>query len=93
VGIDELCELTGYKRTGIYTLVRKGIVSPPTGPKNRYARWTQRHVAEVRAWLDLKHNNCPGSELGPHLREEGISIVEYVTRREQSIKEFGLGVG
>jgi hypothetical protein len=93
VSIDELCELTGYTRTGIRTLVRKRIVSPPHGPKNRYAVWTRTHLAEVRAWIDLKHANTRATEIGPFLHEEGIDIVEFRNRRERAIKEFGLGVG
>lgn len=95
VTIQELKRRAGVTYTDrmIRYLIAHGFLDRPDGPPNRFARYGPRHVEQLRAYAALRHNNTNLTELATFLREEGISVVEYVTRREQSIKEFGLGVG
>lgn len=90
--IDELRELFGLSRHTIHAYVKRGLIPPPTPRRSRWARYGPEHVAAIRAYQALKHNNTILSEVGPLLREEGITLVEFVRRRESAIKAHGLGV-
>lgn len=89
--IHELARATGYAPRTIHDLVYKHLIPPPSG-YGRWARYGPQHLEALRAYQSLKHNNTVLKEVGAFLREEGITLVEYLRRREQSIKAHGLGV-
>jgi len=92
VTIDELRIPFGLSRHTIHDYVRREIIPPPEG-RGRRARYTRRHVAAIRAWLKLRHFHVTGAEVVRYCQAEGISLDEYVDRRERAIQSFGLGAG
>lgn len=87
--IDELRAPFGLSRKTINTYVCRGIIPPPRG-RTRNASYTTAHVDALRAYQALKHNNTVLTELGAYLREENLTLVEYVRAREERIKDHGL---
>lgn len=90
--IDELRSRFDFalSRHTVHEYVRDGIIPPPKG----YGRWAQygpQHVSAIAAYRALQDNNTRPRELITHLREESISVVEYLRRRERAIKAHGLG--
>ncbi len=88
--IDELCSRFGITRHVVHEYVRDGIVPPPTG-FGRWARYGPDHVAAIAAYRTLRDNDTHPRELAAHLREEGITVVEHLRRREAHIRGHGLG--
>ncbi len=91
VHIDELRAQFGLSRKTIHAYVAKGLIPPPRGI-GRWATYGHDHVEAIRAYQALRHNNTSMIELSAFLREEGISIVEYVRRRERAVRAYGLGL-
>jgi DNA-binding transcriptional MerR regulator len=92
VTIDELRERFGLSRKTINQYVWKGILPPPAGGRGPAARYGLRHVEILEGLQALNHTRTVQREVVAHCREEGISIPEYVRRREAAIRAFGLGV-
>lgn len=88
--IDELRSRFGLSRHSIHEYVRDGLIPPPSGV-GRWARYGSAHVAAIAAYRALLDNNTCQKDLARHLKQEGISIVEYLRRREAAIREHGLG--
>lgn len=81
----------GVKRCTINKWRRIGVIPAPVG-RNRYARYEQTHVEAIRAWLALRHHFVSGTAALAYCRESGISLSEYLREREQSVREFGIGI-
>lgn len=89
--IDELADRVGLSRWTIKHLIRERIIPPARGV-GRWATYGPEHVAAARAWKKLRHASTTTTELAEFLQDERITVVEYVRRREASIKAHGLGV-
>lgn len=92
MNIHELAALVGLSPKTINQFVWLGRIDPPSPRKSRYSRYSQKHVAQLRAYQALKHNNANLKEIDAILKEDGIDLVEYVRRRAEAIKAHGLGV-
>lgn len=90
--IDELRQIFGLSRRTINYFVTRGVIPPPSPPRGNYARYAPECIPAIRAYLAIKHNNAILKDAIATAREEGISLVEYVRRREQAIRRHGLGV-
>lgn len=89
--IQELSDLTGVPVRTIHWWVHEGHVPPPHGGR-KYATYTHDHLEAIRAYLALKHNNTVMKEVAVFIKEEGITLVEYLKAREDTIRYHGLGV-
>lgn len=91
VTVHELAMRLGLTARQINKLVERGIIPPPVG-KTRNARYSNLHVMEYYAYLDIKHNNATMPQVVAHCRATGVSLKDYVERRTSAIRTFGLGV-
>ena len=90
--IDELRALFGLTRKTIHEWSYRGLIPPHNGCR-KYATYDNRHVEAIRAIRALQDLSPHLTDLGPFLKEEGITIQQYVAQREQSLREHGLGIG
>ena len=77
---ESLADELGTSPRTIGYLVTQGLLPPAHG----YGRWSyydDTHVRAFRAYQAVRDNNTRMNELGAYLREEGISIIEYVRSR------------
>jgi DNA-binding transcriptional MerR regulator len=89
VHIDDLCRRFGVTRRLIHRLVHRGLMDPPQ-KRGRYATYSPQSLADLKAYLALKHVNTSMSEVSDLLREDGISLAEYAEQRENAIRYHGL---
>lgn len=89
--IHEFAALFGLSKHTVHTYVKRGILPRPEGPACA-ARYGRRHVEAMRAWRALQHTRVSGAEVVAFCREEGISLPEYVRRRERRIATLGMDV-
>jgi hypothetical protein len=92
--IQELCDLCHInRRTYESWRQRYPHLFPPPHGKTFAARYGPEHIEAVRAFLALKHNFAPVTHVTAYCAETGISLLQYVKQREQSIRDHGIGVG
>ncbi len=60
--IDEIEAITGITRRMVRKLRAIGIVPPPTGGRC-YARYDDRHIRRIRAYLQVRDQHTTLSEL------------------------------
>jgi DNA-binding transcriptional MerR regulator len=92
VTIDELRSQFGISRRTVYWYVESGVIPPPLGGRGKGARYDNRHVEGITAWRALQHNNVISKEALQLCREEGITLYQFMRRKEEAIKTFGLGI-
>jgi hypothetical protein len=56
------------------------------------ATYGQIHLEWIDAYLAIKHNNVNPVDALAFCREMGWSLAQYVTKREEAIRAFGLGI-
>jgi DNA-binding transcriptional MerR regulator len=92
VTIKELSALFGLSPRTIQDYVYRKIL-PPARCTGRGARaYGREHVEALRAYMAIRHNNVSAADAVRFCDEEGISLPEFVRRREVSIKTFGIGI-
>jgi DNA-binding transcriptional MerR regulator len=90
--IDELRERFGLSRTSIYELRRRGVLGPPKGGRGPAAYYTNEHLEAIEAYRALQHTRVFIKDAVAHCAEEGISLPEFVARRQESYRDFQPGV-
>lgn len=89
--IDELRAPYNLSRDQTHEMVRDGKLPRPRG-YGRHARYGPEHAAALRVgWTVNNDLTASLREILVHVREEGISLTEYVRRREAHIRNHGLG--
>lgn len=88
--IDEFRSQFGVSRSVVYNAVKRGYIPPPHPHADPTQRWDISHVAEMRAYLALRDNNTVFGQVLTLLREDGITLADYLRRREDGIKQHGL---
>lgn len=88
--IDELRSRFGLSRNIIHEYVREGLLPPPVG-YGRWARYGRAHMESLAACVALRDLKTSPFVVAAFLRDEGISVTEYVRRRESAIRTHGLG--
>jgi DNA-binding transcriptional MerR regulator len=81
---ESLADEVGCSPRTISHLVNQGLIPPAHG----YGRWSyydDTHVRAFRAYQAVRDNNTRLSDLSTYLREEGISLVDYVRQRGLSL--------
>lgn len=81
---ESLADEVGTSPRTISHLVHQGLIPPAHG----YGRWSyydDSHVSAFRAYQAVRDNNTRMSDLSSFLREEGISLVDYVRQRGLSL--------
>jgi DNA-binding transcriptional MerR regulator len=91
MGIGELADRFGVSTLTIKSWKQRGIIPPPYG-KNKGAWYGRAHVEAIEAHLALQHNNVSSPAAAAYCREAGITPLQYLRLREQSIRTFGIGV-
>ena len=89
--IDDLRALFGLSRAAIHKYRRQRLIPPPS-PPHRWGKYGREHVEAIRAIMALRHTATSLREVAALCTEDGISVVDYVRRREESIKRHGLSV-
>ena len=78
---DELAAALGVPlRTLRYWRTELKLIDPPSPRTSRYARYTDRHLAQGRAVLALRDRTVFIGDVGDILRDEGISVDQFVAR-------------
>lgn len=78
---ESLAEVLGTSPRTISHLVHQGLIPPAHGSNPRWAYYDDTHVRAFRAYQAVRDNNTRLSDLSAFLRDEGISIVDYVRDR------------
>lgn len=81
---ESLADEVGTSTHLISKLVRLRLIPPAHG----YGRWSyydDTHVRAFRAYQAIRDNNTPLSELSAFLREDGMSLTDYVRQRGLSL--------
>lgn len=89
---ESLADELGISPRQVSHLVAQGLIPPAHGSRNgdrfggrRWAYYDDTHVRAFRAYQAVRDNNTRMGELSAFLREEGISIVDYVRQRGLSL--------
>lgn len=89
--IRELAERFGVSPRTIHGWRERGIIPAPFGSR-KHAHYGQVHVEAIQAWLALRHHFVSGTAAIAYCRENGISLSEYLREREESVRDFGIGI-
>lgn len=90
--IEELCQRFNVSRRTIRYYVEEGVIPPPSPPRGRNAQYDIRHVEAIQAYRALKHTNVVLDDAIAFCKEEGITLQQFLQRRENTIRQFGIGI-
>lgn len=86
---ESLAAEVGVSEDTLKTWLRQGLISPARGRGNHRDRYyDDGHLRECRALLVLKEFTTRLVDLGPHLREERITIVDYLHERVAELRRY-----
>lgn len=87
----ELCQRFGISVHTLHNWTRRKLIPAPIG-RTKGARYGLIHIEAIQAALDLQHNNVSIAQATAYCLETGESLAQYVRRREEAIRTFGIGV-